>query len=545
MYARYLPRMATEPPERTPPASQTKGKARFAAIDVGSNAMRMRIIEASTPQSANGQRGATVWKELANARAAVRLGTEVFTTGRLAPASIGAACAALRDFRQAMDDAKVDAYRATATSAVREAENGATLVERALREAGVELEVIEGVEEARIIELAVVRNLDMSQRRVMLIDVGGGSTELTLLDKGKHTLSISLPIGTVRLLETLLRDESASGKGLDRARLKLLSEMVDRAVVETHSRLEKTTFELIVGTGGNIETLADLCPAKGGVAGYPRAADVVQVRALFGRLARMPSSERQATFGLRPDRADTIVPAAAIFLRLAEVWSAQAIAVPGVGLKEGILEELVDKYFHLWNPDEQAEAVLAACARLGHRYHFDEAHGQLVAKLAAQLFDDMQPLHAFGERDRLLLRAAALLHDIGDFVRYDGHHKHTYYLILNSDIMGLSPEERAVVANTARYHRKSLPDPSHPNFKELDKDARGKVRGLAAILRIADALDREHLGKVTNVRATIDKSKRRLMLAVTGQEDRELEEWTVKAKAELLREVFDLDVAFG
>lgn len=532
-------------PSHAPPASQTKGKARFAAIDVGSNAMRMRIIEASTPQGSDGKRGATVWREIANARAAVRLGTEVFTTGRLAPSSIGAACAALREFRVAMDDAKVDAYRATATSAVREAENGATLVERALREAGVELEVIEGVEEARIIELAVVRNLDMRERRVMLIDVGGGSTELTLLDQGKHTFSISLPIGTVRLLETLLRDESASGKGLDKARMHLLSEMVDRAVVEARARLQKTSFELIVGTGGNIETLADLFPAKGGVAGYPRAADVAQLRAVFPKLARMAPSERQSTYGLRPDRADTIVPAAAIFLRLAEVWGAQAIAVPGVGLKEGILEELVDKYFHLWNPVEQAEAVLAACARLGNRYHFDEAHGQLVAKLAAQLFDDMQPLHAFGERDRLLLRAAALLHDIGDFVRYDGHHKHTYYLILNSDIMGLSPEERAIVANTARYHRKSLPDPSHPNFRELDKDARGKVRGLAAILRIADALDREHLGKVTSVRAAIDKGKKRLMLTVAGQEDRELEEWTVKAKAELLREVFDLDVAFG
>ncbi len=504
--------------------------------------MRLRIIEASAPETADGKRGTIVWKEITNARAAVRLGTEVFTTGRLAPASIGAACAALRDFRQAMDDAKVDAYRATATSAVREAENGSTLVERALREAGVELEVIEGVEEARIIELAVVRNSDMGERRVMLIDVGGGSTELTLLDHGKHTFSISLPIGTVRLLETLLRDER--DKGLDRERMRLLSEMVDRAVVEARSRLTKTNFELIVGTGGNIETLADLCPAKGGVGGYPRAADTAQVRTLFGKLARMSPLERQTTYGLRPDRADTIVPAAAIFLRLAEVWNATAIAVPGVGLKEGILEELVDKYFHLVNPVEQADAVLAACARLGTRYHFDEAHGQLVSKLAAQLFDDMQSLHAFGERDRLLLRAAALLHDIGDFVRYDGHHKHTYYLILNSDIMGLTPDERAIVANTARYHRKSLPDPSHPTFRELDKDARGKVRGLAAILRIADALDREHLGKVQSVRATIDKNKKRLMLNVTGQEDRELEEWTVKAKSELLREVFDLDVAF-
>jgi exopolyphosphatase/guanosine-5'-triphosphate,3'-diphosphate pyrophosphatase len=154
-------------------------------------------------------------------------------------------------------------------------------------------------------------------------------------------------------------------------------------------------------------------------------------------------------------------------------------------------------------------------------------------------------VHGLEERARLLLRAAAVLHDIGDYVRYDGHHKHSYYLIQHSDIMGLTPEERAIVANVARYHRKSPPDASHPNFRELDKDARAKVRSLAAILRIADALDREHLGKVTHVKAEVDDAKRRLTLHITGTEDRELEEWTVRAKSELLRDVFDLDVAIG
>jgi exopolyphosphatase/guanosine-5'-triphosphate,3'-diphosphate pyrophosphatase len=138
-----------------------------------------------------------------------------------------------------------------------------------------------------------------------------------------------------------------------------------------------------------------------------------------------------------------------------------------------------------------------------------------------------------------------VLHDVGDYVRYDGHHKHSYYLIQHSDIMGLTPEERGLVANIARYHRKSPPDASHPNFRDLDKDARAKVRSLAAILRIADALDREHLGKVKGVKAEIDNGKRRLTLHVAGEEDRELEEWTVRAKSELLRDVFDLEVTIA
>jgi exopolyphosphatase/guanosine-5'-triphosphate,3'-diphosphate pyrophosphatase len=435
----------------------------------------------------------------------------------------------------------VVAYRATATSAVREASNGGTLVERALREAGVELDVIEGVEEARLIQLAVMRRLEIQDKRALLVDVGGGSTELTLVDRGDPSFSISLPLGTVRVIETFLKGSGS----VDRARAKLMAEQIDRSLAEARPHLSKGPVQVLIGTGGNIETLADLCPLRGGWAGASRAIDVAATRTLFAKLCAMTAAERRDAYALRPDRADTIVPATAIFLRIAEIFKATAIAAPGVGLKEGILEELVDKYFHVWDTAGEAQTVLSACARLGRRYQFDEAHGALVSGLAAQLFDDLREVHAMGDRDRLLLRAAAMLHDIGDFVRYDGHHKHSYYLVLHSDIMGLTPEERAIVANVARYHRKSTPDPSHPNFRDLDKDARGRVRGLAAILRIADALDREHLGKVDGVQATLDPTKRRVLLHVIGREDRELEEWTVQAKADLLRDVYGLDVAFA
>jgi exopolyphosphatase/guanosine-5'-triphosphate,3'-diphosphate pyrophosphatase len=281
---------------------------------------------------------------------------------------------------------------------------------------------------------------------------------------------------------------------------------------------------------------------KGGHAGYARAVDVPAMRALLKELFGMTTDERRAKYGLRPDRADTIVPAASIFLRAAEIFGAPAIVAPGVGLKEGILDELVDKHFDRWDKESETRTVVDACLRLGKRYGFDQAHGELVASFAVSLFDDMQELHRMGERERLLLRASALLHDVGDYVRYDGHHKHSYYLITHSDIMGLTPDERAIVANVARYHRKSPPDASHPNFRELDKDARIKVRSLAAVLRIADGLDREHLGKVRGVRSEVDTGKRRLTLFVQGEEDRELEEWTVRAKSELLRDVFDLEV---
>jgi exopolyphosphatase/guanosine-5'-triphosphate,3'-diphosphate pyrophosphatase len=521
---------------------------RFAALDVGSNALRLRVVEAEAPnagvhqltllpQSGNLTSG---WREITSLRAPVRLGTEVFLSGKLAPSSVGQACAALREFRIAMDAAKVDAYRATATSAVREAANGATLIERSRRETGIEIEIIEGVEEARLVQLAVMRRLPLTEKRALLVDVGGGSTEITVLERGQSAFSMSLPLGTVRLIETFLK----AGGPVSLEQAHLVGEMVDRALVEAATHLREP-FDVVIGTGGNIDTLAELCPGAPAIVGAAGAIDVAGMRQLFSTLCTLSPGERRDRHGLRPDRADTIIPACAILLRMAEVTRANVIVAPGVGLKDGILEELVDKHFHVWDTVREAQSVIDACTRLGRRYGFDEAHGTRVAGFAGTLFDDMQKVHAFGDRERLLLRAAAILHDIGDFVRYDGHHKHSYYLIQHSDIMGLSPDERALVANIARYHRKSPPDPSHPNFRDLDKEARGKVRALAAILRIADALDREHRGKVDGVRAVVDRGKGRLFLFLQGDGERELEEWTVRAKSELLRDVFDLDVVLS
>ena len=463
----------------------------------------------------------------------MRLGAEVFLSGRLAPASIGQACDALREFRAEMDRAKVDAYRAIATSAVREAKNGATLVERARREANIELETIEGIEEARLIQLAVTRRIPVGDQRALLVDVGGGSTELTLVEHGKTAFVMSLPLGTVRMLEGYLK----GAKTVDRRRERLLEEAIDRALGEVLPKLGKV--DILVGTGGNVDTLFELCPAKG------RAIDVPAMRTLFKKMCAMSNSERRDTWQLRPDRADTILPATAIFLRLAKKLEQTTILAPGVGLSAGILEELVDKFFHVWDSAGEAERVLEACTRLGRHYHFDEAHARHVCRFATQLFDDLLTVHAFGERDRLLLRAAAVLHDIGDYIHYSGHHKHSYYLIQHADIMGLTPDERAIVANIARYHRKGPPDTTHPNFRDLTKEARGKVRGLAAILRLADALDREHKQKIESVRAAIDRGASTVTLFLRGADDRELEEWTVGGKATLWRDEYDLDVAIA
>jgi exopolyphosphatase / guanosine-5'-triphosphate,3'-diphosphate pyrophosphatase len=512
--------------------------ARLAAIDIGSNAIRLRIVDVDPPASGPGGPRFYAFRDVFTDRAAVRLGHDVFTRGELEPGVIAAACEALRRFRASMDDAKVDRYRAVATSAAREAANGDLLIERAERESGVHVEIIEGVEEARLVQLAVGERVPLGDRTALLIDIGGGSTELTLLRGKSATYSRSLPVGTVRLIESFLE---GSGK-VDRAHRHLLDEYVDRSsgdALREIKALAEGKIDLLIGTGGNIETLADMCPLP---SAFPegRAIEVASAGRLLDDLCKRSVDERVATYNLRIDRADTIIPAATVLCHVAAALGIDSINAPGVGLKEGVLVDLARAHFFPPDFGVDAAAVTGACLRLGRRYQFDEQHGTVVARFATRLFDDLVARHHLGPRDRILLHAAGLLHDVGDFVRYEGHHKHTYYIIMHSDVMGLTPVEREIVANVARYHRKSAPSVEHDNFKALSREARGKVKALAAILRIADALDREHRTKVSDVFGRIDGDT--LVLGVQGGEDRALEEWTVTAKSGLLREALGLGV---
>ncbi len=512
--------------------------ARLAAIDIGSNAFRLRIVEVDPPvMTAQGPRFLP-FRDVLLDRAAVRLGHDVFTKGRIETGVIGAACEALRRFRTAMDVAKVDRYRAVATSAAREASNGDVFVERAEREAGVHVEVIEGVEEARLVQIAVTERVSLGTRSALLVDVGGGSTELTLLAGERNVYSQSCPIGTVRLTENFLE----GGKPVDLPHRKLIEEYVDRAIADAVRDIAEAgsrSIDLLVGTGGNIETLADLCPLP---KAFPegRAIDVAAMARLLDELCKRTVEERVAAYNLRPDRADTIIPAATVLGRVAGAFGFTGIAAPGVGLKEGVLVDLARAHFMPADDSGTTAAITDACLRLGRRYHFDEQHGLLVARFATRLFDDLQARHKLGPRDRLLLSAAALLHDVGDFIRYEGHHKHSYYLIAHSDLMGLSPLERELVANVARYHRKSPPSVEHENFRALTREDRAKVKALAAILRIADALDREHRTKIGDITTRIEGDT--LVIEAHGSEDRTLEEWTVLAKSGMLREALGLDV---
>lgn len=484
---------------------------RVAAIDVGSNAIRFIAAEFRQPGR---------YDVLDQKRSPVRLGHDVFLTGRLTPEAITAATHVLAGYREHLDALGIEHYRAVATSAVRDSRNGATLIEAAKR-ADIEVEVITGVEEARLAHLAVAHRIDLGRRKWVIADLGGGSVEVSIVDRHAIYWTESAGMGSVRLLEEL----AVSGDDPERFRRRLEEYTATIRIPVSHARMAG-----FIATGGNIEALARLAGTAADERGVGRLR-TSELRKLIETLARLSYQERMHELGLRPDRADVILPASMVYERLATLAGADEVIVPFVGIKDGILVDLAEEILPRAGGrlERHEHIALAGALAIGRKYRFDAAHGKHVAELATSLFDQLQDVHRLAPEDRRLLMIAAMLHDVGTFISYKRHHKHAQYIISESDLPGVSADEKEIVANVARYHRKTPPSVHHDAFMRLPEPDRDRVARLASLLRVADALDREHRQNVSEVRAAIHDN--RLELAVTGSGDLLLERWALDKKA--------------
>ncbi len=496
----------------------------MAAIDVGSNAIRFLAARFDEPRR---------FEVLAADRFPVRLGHDVFLSGRLTREATDACVATLGAVAQRLGDLGIKHRRAVATSAIRESANGEKLLERVRRETGLELVVISGSEEARLVQLAVAQRMRLGQERWILVDVGGGSVEVSLADGSGVLWSESHTMGSVRLLEEL------SGAGEEPGRFgRLLEEYV--ATLRVPAAVGQRRPAGLIATGGNVETLARLAgaaPDDGHVAELP----VATLRRLIETLAKLSFRQRVEQLDLREDRADVILPAAMVYERLATLAEVTTIHVPYVGIREGVVLDLVaDLTGRRTRVDRKLQELLASAVTLGRRFLFDEGHATRVGELSLSLFDQLKALHGLGEAERRILVAAAVLHDIGAFVSYKRHHRHSLYLIANSELPGFSPREMALVANVARYHRRSEPADDHEEFNALSAEEQARVRRLAPLLRMADALDREHQGRVGAVRVRVKGND--LQLRLLGRGDLLLEKWALKRKAEFFSREYGLKV---
>lgn len=496
---------------------------RVAAIDVGSNAMRFMAAEFVQPNH---------YGMLDQVRMPVRLGHDVFLTGRLAASAVDAAVSAMATFHARLRALEVSRYRAVATSAVRDAENREHFLERVLRETGIAIELITGAEEARLVHLAVRNRLNMGRKRWVVADLGGGSVEVSLVDQDDIVWSVSHGMGSVRLLEEL----TVAGDEPGRFRRRLEEYTATLRIPRT----KKTRLAGFIATGGNIETLGRLSGAPTDARGVTRV-PLARLRELIDTLARLSYRQRVEHLGLREDRADVILPAAMVYERLCVLAGFDVVHVPNVGVKDGVVLDIVDDVIrHGPHHERQDQLVMAGATALGRRYRVDLAHGRQVAALSLSLFDQLQDLHDLGRADRRILGAAAVLHDVGIFIGYKRHHKHSLYIVANSELPGFAPGEILMVANVARYHRKGEPAEHHEAFMMLSGSERTRVTRLASILRLADALDREHRQAVNAITVTRDAGRVWLHLQSSG--DLLLERWAVQRKAGLFEKTFGLKV---
>ena len=494
--------------------------SKIAAIDVGSNAMRMVVGEVDEAWRVN---------TLENIRLPVRLGQDVFSKGCLEQETIRQTEEAFLRFKHVADNYGIQRLRAVATSAAREASNGGLLIERVLSASGIELEIISGEEEARLIHLAVVHALNLKNKRTMLIDIGGGSVEVTISTGQNIISSESYNMGTVRLLEKLdTKDNSKHPFG------KLVREYAEAARYRIERDIGGEKIQVCAATGGNVEEIGRL-RQKLFKADSDRFVTLEELAELIERLNRLSYKERIQKLKLRPDRADVILPAAIVLHMIASEARVKQIAIPNVGLKDGILLDIAEDLSRSPRPQRREQAWESAL-HMGHKYQFDEKHACLTAKLAACIFEQSKALHELDDGNVLLLKIAALLHDIGHFINTVDHEKHGYYLLSVNRLIGLTVREQNIVANLVRYHRKQVPTTDDDNFKSLNQKDRAIVTKLSALLRLADAMDTSHANPVTDV--TLRQTKSGWQIQLCGKSDLMLENWSLSKHKSLFEEVF-------
>ena len=492
----------------------------LAAIDVGSNAMRLAI------GFMDHNRKLHVVEDL---REAVRLGQDVFTKGSISKATTQKSIDALRHFKDVIEQHQVVKTRAVATSALRESRNRDAFIKKIQQATGIELKPITSEEEALLVYLAVSKKIVLEGKTAMLIDIGGGSVEITLARNSKILAAENFQMGAVRLLQVLEQKKYGEKKFNQ-----MVQEYTESARKRFNQKLPGEKIDVCVGTGGNLDALADLKEKLLHVKD-PAYVTAAELDRLITRLRKLSYDERIVRLGLRPDRADVILPASLVLQKIMQTAKVSRVYVPHVGVKEGLLIDMVSELLTGKRPIHRDE-VMGSVRQTGLKYSYDEAHANTVTRLSLDLFDKTRKLHRLGDENKLILEAAAQLHDIGQFVNYAGHHKHSYYLIKSSPIIGLKAEQVELIANISRYHRKAMPKLTHENYRPLLPRDRILVMKLAALLRVADAMDHDHSSKVQSFK--IQFKRPNFSIHLVGQGNMLLEKWSLLKKCDLFEKVF-------
>jgi len=504
---------------------------RLAAIDIGSNSVRLMVAEPL--------RGGN-YRILDEEREPTRLGRTLSSTGQLDPEAVEKTLAALRRFKQIAGGFQVDELRTIATCAVREAVNGAEFCRRAKEELGIDVEVISADKEARLAFYSVQRAFELAAKNIVLADIGGGSTEFVLASGDAIEAIHTSPLGAVRLTEIYGNDFTQQGGRYD--------ELLAGVERQLRKYTKKPPFapHLLIGSGGTFTSLAEMMMAQKGQVDLPTRGYTVtraEVSHLLDRLRKLSPKARRGVPGLAPDRADIIVAGLAVVDRIMARFKVNLLQVHNRGVRDGLLLTMIDRSLAATSDDPRERQ--AAVERFAAACSGEPAHGRQVARLAGLIFGQLAEPLRMDAVDQAYLEAAARLQDVGYLINYDQHHKHSYHLILNSNLPGFRPRELELIANIARYHRGAPPKQKHDNFRNLPPEDQERVRRFAAILRIAGGLDRSHSQQVSNVTVRVRRLSEKVEtveLLAHARENPEVDLWGARRRVEMFEDVFGCKV---
>ena len=506
---------------------------RIAAIDIGTNSVHMIVVQIRPDRS---------FEVVDREKEMVRLGSGGLGGRALTDPSMAAALQVLSKFKRLAESHDVDEIVAAATSAVREADNGRKFLNTVRQRTGIRVRVISGTEEARLIHRAAVYGVDVADGSAVMIDIGGGSVELTRGTASQVQVARSAKIGVIRLTEQFVRSDPLSARD-ERRLVKYISSEIAEAV----EQIAKLGFDRVIGTSGTILSLGQLAASEDRLVGSDglrnRRISAKQVRRLRRELSDMTLEDRLRVPGLDPRRADLAVAGSVLLDTILKRLGAKELTLCDLALREGLALDYirknrariatVEKY-----PDVRRRSVI----ELAERCNYAPEHARQVATCALALFDQTQSSHRLGTREREWLEYSALLHDVGVHISYGRHHRHSYYLIKHGDLRGFEPEEVEVMALAARYHRRATPKRSHDGYADLRRKLRRTVKTLSAMLRVAEGLDRSHQQSVAALR--IITGGQDFLLRITPSGDTELELWAAQRSVAPLERVLRRIVRF-
>ena len=499
--------------------------------------MKLAVVDAAASDS---------FAFLAREKEVVRLGQDTLRRGKLSPEAIERAAACMQRFRTAAEVRKVDKIVAVATASVREASNSAQFIKQIEKATGIRVEILSGVEEARLIGLAASRRCANPSATNLNIDIGGGSTEISLFRNATSLSLYSVRLGAVRLTDRYLKSDPPKPKEISSLRAEVYA-----AFQRPARELKGTKWQYVSGTSGTILALGAALRARNvddaaakELPAQPSDTEIAltPLSQLNVKVAAMDQDARSAVQGLSSQRAEIIVAGGIILEGAMQALGINCLRTCEWALREGVIIDYLQDCEEEAQPPihDFADQKLKDVHAVGRRFDYEETHARQVAKLAEQLFDYLAPVEQLSRHQRTLMLAGALLHYIGYHIAHESHQRHALYLILNSELTGFSEVERSVIANIARYHRGALPKERHREYAALNAADRESVRKLGAIVRLADALDRSHDSRVSNVQCRVNPDTVHLQLESTSDCQNELLE--VERKKDLFELVFQREL---